>query len=287
MKKAIIILVTSAACIAFWAGCQRGHNFLHPVNMPEDVWLKSYVMAYYTPQYIRVRTFSHEGEGFPGDVHMFSMHVIKGSVDARYDDTDPVRVALFDSLCKVHDDMTFNRTYHLHVDGGKVEFPSMDLASIEVACLGQPLYDPETGDIVVIPFDAAHPAGASVNDLLHCRLNSAQPFISGGYEDSIDIFEDPKEFFWSYIEKPLSEVGVDDLRLLGTGHIDDFSGSVDPDQQYGGYSDHIGLLIFNEGVEPDEPGNYTFRITMTPSDGSEPYVWVGDMEFPEHAGEGK
>jgi hypothetical protein len=246
----LFVSVFAAAAMLSCENPTQRHE--HPNNSPNIVLLRSYVMGYFEPAGIELAPYPHPNP-YPADCHIISIEMIRGEAYACFRDEDKSE---YDRLSEKHNDTGFNREYHIPIDGGIVEFPCVDFTAVDVVCLQD--------------FDAAHPAGTSMIELADICFNTPAQFIAGGYDTT--GYEVHEQLVYSFIKKPLADVTPADLVLLGTGNIDD----CDP---HGHYRDHIGFIIFPATVMPDTPGTYTFKVTFSPDDGSDPFEATVDMNF--------
>lgn len=188
---------------------------------------------------------------FP-DNKLISINLIFKNVIGSYYDADRSdKKAAYDALCEKHGDMTFDRIIKIQ-PWENVMYPAVDFVSIKV-----------TSDA---DFDAEHPEGEPLNDILTFDSCSAKPYIDSGYTE-YDKAADIRKY--SVINKNLAEVTVDDLTLLGTGQ----TGYEPVERRDVGY---LGILIFNK--EPTLSKTHTFTVTMTADDGRVFEASV-DMEF--------
>ena len=102
---------------------------------------------------------------------------------------------LYQDLCEKYNDVSYDRKVQLFIPPGTVLgvgsaiYP--DWVSISVTCDSD--------------FDASHPAGSELNDIMECEYQSSFLYIKGGYKD--------ERLTWVKI-KPLNEITADDLCLL-------------------------------------------------------------------------
>lgn len=165
----------------------------------------------------------------------------------------------FAELQEYYGDTHFNDTLYSHLAyqdpyGTPLADP---IATVEVTCDSD--------------FDAAHPAGSSLNDCLHFLSSSVKPFIDSGYQTTFD-WTGIDERYWYHVygtpferklqksehlhpvDKPLTQTTQDDMTLL----VGSF---------YGGYGKAIFLLRFE--TEPAEKGEYAFTTVVRFADGRE------------------
>ena len=97
---------------------------------------------------------------------------------------------LFDDLCDLYGDNTYNREVAIPGDGY--------YTANHPPCAGLDVISNKD-------FDAEHPAGTSLADIMTIQYRSAVKFIENGYKDKKDYMED--------IRKPLDELQPTDLTL--------------------------------------------------------------------------
>jgi hypothetical protein len=254
--KNIVKMATVTGLAALWMGiismssCNERPTHPRVTDDPEEVWLRSFIMGYYEPEGVELRIYPGTATSEDPDTDysenlVISMDVIKKETVGTFRD-EGARKAVYDELCMKHDDMTFRQFYTLPVDGGMVEYPAWDLVWIDVVCDDR-------------AFDAEHPAGMSLIDLIDCRLYSARPFIESGYCTDGCMTED--EYIYSIIEAPLSELNtepdnVGPLSLIGMGNNDDLD-------MHRHFVDRMGRLIFKKGKPEEWSGTYNMTITFT------------------------
>ena len=124
---------------------------------------------------------------------------------------------VYDSLCKVHNDLGYDkkRGYIAMPDWGSCS--TFDIAHIDVVSNAN--------------FDAQHPSGTSLNDLVYFISVSPKKYIDSGYNYSYDwanktpeIFDKEQEMYnfrnssessnYNPINKKLSETAIDEMVLL-------------------------------------------------------------------------
>lgn len=113
-------------------------------------------------------------------------------------------------------------------------------------------------------YDSSHPAGQSLNDIIHFVAFSPNKFIRSGYKDKFDYRTATglSDYLWSIghqqryyeswmkepqpyhpIEKSASEITSEDLILLGHQ-----------------YFDYLFWIFFEK--EPDSPGTHNIKVTL-------------------------
>ncbi len=143
----------------------------------------------------------------------------------------------YDALCKKHNDMSWNKTSFRHCVLG-VDFLSIDFVS-----------DAD--------FDETHSAGASLSDILRFESESLYPFVSGGYEGA-EFGENYNRGEYTRINKPLSELTIDDMKMLGK----DTHPNLLADRYYGPYIAYLFWLS-----EPTLSKTHNITVTMISDDG--------------------
>jgi hypothetical protein len=245
MKRLLFIFM-----LAMLSGCSENPDN-NSGGLGKDVFLNSYVMAYFEAGQIHVYP---QPKGMPlNETH--TEFIEKSRIYIRLEGThmenqrygdytsslrgDVTGEKFYNAMCEKHGDMTFSRTltiYNFHL---KPRYSDADFLSIEV--------------VSDADFDADHPAGTLLNNLLTANLLSAKPYIDSGYTE-YDFFDDGL-IKYSIINKSLVDISVNDLTLLGTGGA-----------WYRVYGDeYIGSLIFEK--EPTMSKTHTFTVTMTADDG--------------------
>ncbi|MDR1610500.1 MAG: hypothetical protein LBS08_03200 [Candidatus Symbiothrix sp.] len=153
---------------------------------------------------------------------------------------------IYDSLCVLHNDMSYNkkRDYIAVPDWG-FSFKG-DIVSIDVVSNAD--------------FDAQHPANSSLNDIIRFLSVSLYPYIISGYKNTFDWERDLPESFqcekslrqqvnqneascYHPIDKKLSELTSEDLILV----------------------DWNSFLVFEQ--QPDLSKEHELKVTVKMSDG--------------------
>lgn len=113
----------------------------------------------------------------------FIYHTPKSTDEVEYDiPYNPEYNRIYDSLCVAHKDTEFSKT-EKHYSGEMFGFPTV--------------YRGMKLDIVSdADYDASHPAGTSLGDILRIEGNSAKEVIESGYD--LDLCIDPKDGSNSY-----------------------------------------------------------------------------------------
>lgn len=161
---------------------------------------------------------------------------------------DEGKKAKYYELCAKYGDTSYNRK--IEIDNNLVirSFFINDFIDVEV-----------TSDK---DFDAEHPAGTSLNDVIRFVSVSPWPYIKSRYTDTFDwnntslqsdyiqtIHNMYMDETHHPIDVPLSEVTVDDMTLLGFGD-----------------GEYICSLFFTTG--PTDNKQHTFTVTITEADGN-------------------
>ena len=175
------------------------------------------------------------------------------------EDTKP-----FYKLCDEHGDKEFCDHWIYKASNAPLfhtSFLADEITEIEVITRGQ--------------WDENHPAGSSLNDLIHFVGISVQPFIDANYEMFDYDTHQASEFFysiypwrgsfgpreWYPIDKPLKELTQDDMHLWGLGHP---GVVIDSAAYHGDFSAFLASLILpvHDGDTPVE-----VELTLTDSVG--------------------
>ena len=98
---------------------------------------------------------------------------------------------MYDKICEANGDVSYNQNVHLPLDVPTIMTSYPHISKINV-------YSDKD-------FDANHPAGTSLNDVMTICYRSAIPYIESGYTADSLLLEE--------IVKPLNELGTDDLRM--------------------------------------------------------------------------
>jgi hypothetical protein len=155
--------------------------------------------------------------------------------------------AIYDSLCVLHHDMSYNKKRDYIVGPGWGASYKGDIVSIDVVSNAD--------------FDAQHPAGAPLNDIVRIISVSPYPYITSGYKKTYDWKRNPPENlqrenifrgrsnrgenpFYYPIDKRLSELTSSDLILADMSEI---------------------FLIFEK--QPDLSKEHNLTVTIKVSDG--------------------
>ncbi len=203
--------IISLALVLSLFGCKRNEMFM-----------RSYIGSYYGCNAITLHHYT-EYNGIIVSAHNLSSIGGRGSTG--------VQKSAYDALCERHGDMSYNRKIKympnnppLPVSKIAVDFVSVDIVS-----------DAD--------YDADHPAGESLGDVVLFISSTVKPFIDSGYRGRES----------TRIEKYVSELSPDDLILLGGNST---------------YIPHgyiINYLMFN--FQPTLSKTHTFTVTMTADDG--------------------
>ena len=165
--------------------------------------------------------------------------------------------AVYDDLCTKHNDLNYRHRVSLMGRRIPVEDIFIDTDFVSVSL------------VTDADYDAAHPAGADLSDIVRFISCSPYPFIKSGYssyyhydggglpEDFGDVWQllcGPEKLNpeldnpYHLIDKRLEDLTAEDLTLLGSG---------------GPY--WIGFLYFEE--LPSAPGSYPLTVRMTTDSG--------------------
>ena len=176
--------------------------------------------------------------------------------------------AHYDALCAKYNDLGYNKkTRYIEYIGCR-EYTSNEIVSIDV--------------VSNVDFDADHPAGASLGDIVHFLSVSPMRFIQSNYKETYDWSQQPPEFGeetfdFCYDEKPvdvhhhpvygkLTELKQNDLQLLGQGLYSLGRGpSATPPDHSPGSGYFFGYLTFDK--EPDVSDVHEITVTVLLADG--------------------
>ena len=179
MKRGKLGFLSAFLLLLFLSSCETGG----------DVYCRSFVNGYiYAPNKIEVASY-YGGEGIAFDIY--------GSkrVDMFSTGED---LTLYDIICKENNDMTYNNNIRQIIDGAPRNvsyYPNF--ASINI--------------VSDMDFDAEHPAGTSLNDVMWIAFRSYYDYIASNYTSKVPYSanEGEREYF-----KKLEELSSDELRLL-------------------------------------------------------------------------
>jgi len=247
-KTPLRVLLDSAILAAVLVSC----------DVAQDCVLDSFVQAYvktgaiyllgYDESSIAVR-IAHDRPGS-------SWYTWYGSTETRH--------RIYDSLCTKHGDHGFNRHFRV-IDGGMeiTIYPDADVREITVTCSTD--------------FDARHPAGTPLDDIIRLASYSPYKYIQSGYTDT-----------YSYQESTVSESFAEHMGEIfkgGYGNDKDpyninpscyhpvdvlLSDAVEEDfiligPNESSYSP-LALLVFESG--PSESGPYEITATIQMDNGT-------------------
>ena len=99
--------------------------------------------------------------------------------------------AVYDKLCEANGDISYNQEVHLPLDVPTIMCTYPHFAAINV-------YSDKD-------FDANHPAGTPLNDLMTISYYTAAPYIASGYTADSTL--------WEEVVKPLNELSTEDLKF--------------------------------------------------------------------------
>lgn len=158
---------------------------------------------------------------------------------------------IYDSLCTLHNDMTYNkeRSYIGYPDFGNSY--KGDIVSVDVVSNAD--------------FNELYPANSSLNDIVRFLSRSIYPYILSGYKDTFDWDKDFPENFrvekglsfgnmdenpcYHPVDKRLSELTPSDLVLANTGY----------------FNVQLGFLVFEQ--QPNVNKKHELTVTIKLSDG--------------------
>lgn len=108
--------------------------------------------------------------------------------------------AVFDRLCEKHGDVTYNRAIRIYADKRYDYRCAEDFVNIEITSSAD--------------WDADHPAGSSLGDIVRLISNTPLPYIRSGYTQK---YSEEKGGEYYPIDKLVSELTPDDMMLLSNG----------------------------------------------------------------------
>ena len=219
-----------------------------------EVFLRSYVLSYYSVDSIKLslRIDTSEKKGIfisptpttsSGRLRLLCTYNSKGNGQT-----------IFDALCLKHNDMSYNRTVKIHDPGDLPlhQYSGVDFSAIRIVSDSD--------------FDAAHPAGTDLGDIVRYAYFSPKKYIDSGYIDEFDwatadglageLYATYASRFEHPVEKMVSELTPDDLILLGIYDL--------------------GFLQFE--TNPTFSQTHRLTVTMTTDDGRELSA-SKDLEF--------
>ena len=168
--------------LPLFISCDNPYDFHH------KYFTRSFVMRYVQPDPFILQV----GPGINGRKSDFIGFYLRGPVI--FGESEGRERAKFDSLARANNDTTYNREVWVsNIDKTPMDGPSClseNFSSIEVTTRTD--------------FDAKHPAGTSINDLLEIRYRTYKPFVERGYQgkDSITV------------TTPLNELNYKELGLI-------------------------------------------------------------------------
>lgn len=180
-------------------------------------------------------------------------------------------VASYEDRCRYYGDTSYNRKISMKFCNQTVDAFYQHFERIDVVCQEE--------------YDAQHPAGTSLNDIVMFFSLTPSPFIESGYcelfrdfdslptisgyplrdrtddyaymynnseEEYVELYHNYKEIpsQWFPVYGKLCELTSEDLKLV---------------KMPGGYRNHLGVLHFTSAPSTDGPK--TFTVTMTTVDG--------------------
>lgn len=246
-------------------GCSEEPAVVKPVDDDEptlddeqEIFLRSFITRYADFTAISLQNGSEQDPYFD-DPYTLRIRYNTSCIQYDYRDQYPNK-AEYDALCQKHVDMSFNRT---------VIYTSADYPF--------PMYganDWVTVDLVSdADFDAKHPAGTSLGDIVTYHSMSPMRWIRSGYTDTYDWSQYPKDGLlftycpnyavslnWDYyefsamrpVEKHLKDLSPMDLILNGFG-------------RYGISDWFFAYLHFDHG--PTMAREHTFTVTLLSDQG--------------------
>ena len=200
MKRLILL---SIAAVLLLLGCDRAKTVL----------FRSYINMYDYSENIQLKIteagniaiyqkYTSEDDNIKTAVYSFKS---KGEEKKKYDE-----------LCKIHNDMSYNQKRSYIVDPLWGKCSAIDFKEIDVVS------DKD--------FDAEHPAGTSLKDIVRFVSVSPKKFIDSGYKETFNWEKNEPNFFakdsmiptmfqpesWNYfpINGLLKDIGTDEMQML-------------------------------------------------------------------------
>ena len=216
--------------------------FFAACTIYQSLWSPAYVTHYFTD----LKEITLEVSTGDPCLHIYLMTESSCGIHSRGEDKE-----LYDELCRKHHDTAYNQRVSL-IDGTIVESPAysgIDFLSVDV-CTDK-------------DFDALHPAGSSLSDIVRFFSLSPYRYILNGYSTDygfdFDALSDSGQKGMEAhkrrkgtghdelcpIDKLVKDLEPGDLTLLGEGSF---------------YPIWVGSLYFE--TQPDTPGEYTITLTM-------------------------
>lgn len=199
----------------------------------EKVFLRSYVMRYFDAETMRLEPVAYfDGTGIQiwlDDLSMIGDYKSTGTQKDAYD-----------AICEKHNDMNYNRDF-VTFNGYQpfaTENIGFDFVSIDVTSSAR--------------FDATHPAGESLGDIVLLESSSLKPYIDSGY--TLETAE-RNGIHYSRVSDLISEITPEQLILLGSYTHNGGSG----------WRYLLATLSFKD--LPSGSKEHTFTVTMTADDG--------------------
>ncbi len=158
----------------------------------------------------------------------------------------------FRALCQKHGDVGYDAGKRVIEDAMPGHYtPAAVTTNINAIEVVAPLDD----------FDAEHPAGTSLNDLITVKYATLQPFINDGYTKRSDyVYIDG----YQLREQALVDITAEDLKLVGSGMALHFATPPTPVMKIFiqititdvyGQKHVLEKNIFNDNYEYKQPGN--------------------------------
>lgn len=158
---------------------------------------------------------------------------------------------MYDSICNKYRDTSFNKSRTYTYDQLTPVFMAEEFSSVSVKCAGA--------------YDAAHPAGSEMGDIVKINTSSEYPFIESGYKTTYDWTTVAPDDIWgrwysksiivdkyqSPVLMFLNDIKDNDLAMIG--------GKV--------YYANMPFCILKFTSKPAVKSGQTFDITFTADDG--------------------
>ncbi len=253
MKRILLVLITVLPMMGILLSCDEHQN--ENVNGACFYYdYTAYVYSYTPAETMKLRPtiqiFEPEREIGEGLTSHHGFQVLFVTNDNWYDvdvtrDSNPT---LYDSLCRKHNDLSYNRRIGHSSPNFPHNYLAFDLVAIHVTSSAD--------------FDAQHPAGTSLNDIVQFIAYTPYSFIQNGYPSS-----DTKQDRWweelTLINKPLSQCTQEDF-ILTLG------------QRYNGVFFEIPCCYLDINALPTLSKHHTITVTVLDDAGK---TWEASIDM--------
>lgn len=207
MKRTFLILLITVIA----AACGGG-------NGEQPFTSNSYICGYY--EYDAISSYSESVNINGTDYQQINVYIPKAIMVSDVFGNRKHENGMYSSYCKKHNDTSYTRNLVYGANMGvsiNYCYPHSDVAKINISCEES--------------WDGAHTEGSSLNDIAYFTALSAYPFVQNSYREYKFDSETLSDFFLntskinyslpgSYpIDKPVSELSREDLKLLGHGQM--------------------------------------------------------------------